>query len=1014
MKKSNTTSRIRKQIKYVICSLVVITFLGADLYAQNTGRVSGRVVEETTGEPLPGVNIVLQGTTQGTVSDMDGYYNILNIEPNDYNIVASMVGFARVIVEDVQVSMNENSVINFEMREEAIEGEEVTISAPREIVRLEQSQSRTLVRAEDLEAQAVSNLEEVLSTYPGISLTAGAGGTGLVIRGGNLNETDILVDGLSTRDMRTQQPNTTLNLTAINELEVISGGFTAEQGGIRSGMVNVRTKDGSMDSYEIVADLRMSPPQRKHFGPSPFSTEGPFWQVYAGPDAMTGVTQEMVNSGQYPFTWVGWNAFARSRLSDGNSASDVSPQEAYEIWKWQHRRVEYANKPDYILDFTLSGPMPVLPNRENRYLSRTSFMVSQRYDNMQLAYPLSRKNSIGSSTLLKLTTRLGGGRRLAINAGYLARLGVGSGWYGTATGIVDGTRQGTSYARNALQRDGMWNTAAVNPVDTRHFRAGVQYNHAISDRTFYEVGTEYTQYSTKQEPTTFIDPDLCIKIIAGQCYDETPFGYLSSDVGNTGEQYDILGDFLMSGGGRGRDNSNYYTAAASFTMTSQITRNHQLKGGADFEYALYRERQEVNHGESTTPREQSPHLWTYFDSSPINASAFFLDRIEYGQMIANVGVRADIMDYGERAYTLDPDVVFGQKPYSTSVYQDSTDKAFLSFEHLQYGDNVRKMYISPRLGVSHPITTSSKVFFNYGHFYQPPVLDNLYTVTPSGSGATIPNLEAEWPKTISYELGFEVGLMDNYLISFTGYYKDVTNQLSRQEIVSRNRDQIIRTWENNSYADIRGVEMRLQKMTGRWFRGWGSLEYSTRSTGNTGFRYIYENPLLARDQRESTGQSRSIPRPSVNANLIFTTPTDFGPQIVNQNPLGGWRLTIRQSWSDGGDYLWNPEARVGDRLYVEQIDYWNTDAQLNKTFRVAGSAIGFFAQITNLTNYRGFPNAQNSIIYRESLRFPFYSGERQGNDKWGDWDKDHIELGYHTWNRFINPRHFTFGIRMQM
>jgi hypothetical protein len=65
--------------------------------------------------------------------------------------------------------------------------------------------------------------------------------------------------------------------------------------------------------------------------------------------------------------------------------------------------------------------------------------------------------------------------------------------------------------------------------------------------------------------------------------------------------------------------------------------------------------------------------------------------------------------------------------------------------------------------------------------------------------------------------------------------------------------------------------------------------------------------------------------------------------------------------------------------------------------------VGLFVQVTNLTNYRGFPNPQNMIRYRESLRFPWYQGERQGNDRWGEWNKDHIDLGYHTWNQFINP-----------
>ncbi len=975
--------------------------LQSSVYAQRTGTVTGRVTEAETEEPLVGANVVLKGTTIGAVTDEEGFYYIVNISPGTYDVAASMIGFATRIVENVDVHLNESRTIHFEMQEQTIEGEEIVVTASPETVKLDVSSSRTLITAKNLESAPVSNFEEVMSIYPGISLTAGAEGTGLVIRGGNINETNIVVDGLSTRDMRTQQPNTTLNLTAIRELELLSGGFTAEHGGIRSGMVNIVTRDGSMDRYDAIVDFRLSPPQQKHFGPSPYSTEGPFWQVYAGPDAMTGVTQDMVDDGKYPFEFIGWNEFARQRLADGNEETDMTPQEALEVWKWQHRPREYAKRPDYILDMTVSGPAPILP--------KTTFMASQRIDDLQLAYPLSRDNSVSSSTLLKLTTQLGGGRKLSINGGYLEKHGVGANMYSTSIGIIDGTRQGTSYARNALGWTNLWQDAALNPISVKHIRSGVQYNHALSSHTFYEIGAEFTKYRTRQEPQGVRDT-TCIKEIGGRCFDEAPFGYVSSEIGRISETYDILNEFLMSGGGRGRDNSSYWTLGGAFSITSQLNRMSQVKAGLDVEFAKYRERREINHEASTHSFEERPHYWTFFNAAPINASAFVQNRLDFRGMIANVGLRADYMWYGERAYDLDSDLIFNELPYSLAEFREND----LSFEHLQTGPMVAKLYLSPRLGISHPITTSSKVYFNYGHFYQPPVLDHLYTVRPQSRGAIVPNLEAAWPRTISYELGFEVGVRQNLLVTFSGYYKDVQNQLSRQNIVSRDGDNDIATFENNSYADIRGIEMRIQKVAGRWFQGWGALEYSTRSTGFTGFRYVFEDPLRARDQRETINQQRQDPRPSITANLTFTTPDDFGPRVLGARLIGGWRLNVNQSWSDGGEHLMNPDARVGDRRYVPVIDYWNTDVQLSKTIRLAGSSVGVFAQVTNLTNYRGFPNAQNSIRYQESLRFPWHQGDRKGDDRWGDWDKDHIDLGYHTWNQFINPRRITLGMRTNL
>ena len=197
-----------------------------------------------------------------------------------------------------------------------------------------------------------------------------------------------VIDGLSTRNERNQQPLTTISLTAIKEIEVLTGGFNAEYGDIRSGMISVITKEGSLDRYSVNADLRVSPPARKHFGASPFSVDGPFWRTYAGKDAFTGVTQKMVDDGQYPFTFVGWNEVARQFAADPDPGNDVTPQEALEIWKWQHRIRKYADKPDYIGDVSISGPIPK---------TGIAFLASQRYEDLQLIYLLS-ENSIGSTT----------------------------------------------------------------------------------------------------------------------------------------------------------------------------------------------------------------------------------------------------------------------------------------------------------------------------------------------------------------------------------------------------------------------------------------------------------------------------------------------------------------------------------------------------------------------------------------------------------------------------------------
>ncbi len=987
-------------LSLLMCMLLLVFGPSEDARGQGVGRISGRIIDQETNQPLIGVNVLLVGTTLGAATDLQGHFFIINIPPGTYTLRVSMVGYATQVIENARVHLNESLTLDFEMAIEAILGEEVIVTAERPAVKLDVSSSRNVLTVESVEASAVSSFEEILQMLPGIGLTAGADGSGLIIRGGNLNETDIVIDGLSTRDRRTQQPNTTINLTAINEVEILSGGFNAEYGNIRSGMINVVTKEGQLDRYRIALDVRVSPPQQKHFGPSPYSIDGPFWKVYSGTDAMTGVTEEMVAQGLYPFSFVGWNEISRQRLADGNPDTDMTPQELLELWKWQHRNRPYANKPDYVFDGTISGKIP---------MTSIAFMASQRYEDLQLAYPFSRNNSVASSSLVKLTSRPSSAIKLNINNAYNVSKGVSSGIYSTSYGMITGTRQGTQFARNTNYWTYLWNDAAYNPIETRQYRGGVALNHVLSPSTFYEVMVEYTDYRTEQKPIGLRDTS-CVRVIGSRCYDEAPFGYVSSEIGRISEQWDVLGEFLMSGGGRGQDHSRYWGIGMSAFIVSQLNRYNQFQTGFEIEFAEHRERREINHEATSHPYEDRPHYWTYYNASPVSAAAYIQNRLDYRDMIANFGVRIDYMHPRTNALNLDPDFIFEYLPYTLAHFREND----LSYDDLALSKRVYKLYISPRLGISHPLTRQSKVFFNYGHFYQPPVIDQLYNIKPATRGATIPNIVLEWPKTISYEAGFEVSPSSSYLVTFTGYYKDVTNQLSIQNIVSWDQDNDITTWANNSYADIRGIELRLQKQYGDWWFGWLALEYSARSTGYTGMRYIYEDPLKAREQREAIAQTRSEPVPSISANLTFRTPEEFGPNVFGFRILGGWRLNVWQQWSDGGKMLMNPLDNYRQHNYAEVIDYLNTDINLSKDLIVGSARVGLYMQITNLFNYKGIPNPQYWFRYIDSLKFPWLTGDRKGNDKIGDYKQDYIDLGYHTWNQWINPRHISFGLKVQL
>jgi len=86
-----------KQAKVIFSAVLLAVLYAGTLNAQNEGKLSGTVKDETTGEALYGATIIISGTPLGGSSGMDGSYYILNISPGKYDVIVSMVGYGKTI-----------------------------------------------------------------------------------------------------------------------------------------------------------------------------------------------------------------------------------------------------------------------------------------------------------------------------------------------------------------------------------------------------------------------------------------------------------------------------------------------------------------------------------------------------------------------------------------------------------------------------------------------------------------------------------------------------------------------------------------------------------------------------------------------------------------------------------------------------------------------------------------------------------------------------------------------------
>src|SRR6056297_2482961 len=137
---------MRKILQILCCLTMTVTIAFAGTY----GKIMGRVVNDETGKPLVGANIMVEGTTLGSFTDDDGHYVILNVTPGTYNIVASMVGFSRTVLEGVRVRIDLTSKANFSLREQVIGLDEVVVTAKTEVVKVDVASSQTDISGDEI------------------------------------------------------------------------------------------------------------------------------------------------------------------------------------------------------------------------------------------------------------------------------------------------------------------------------------------------------------------------------------------------------------------------------------------------------------------------------------------------------------------------------------------------------------------------------------------------------------------------------------------------------------------------------------------------------------------------------------------------------------------------------------------------------------------------------------------------------------------------------------------------
>lgn len=874
--------------------------------AGTTGKIVGKVTEVKTQSPLPGANVVIVGTSMGAATDLEGDYYIINVPPGNYSVTVSMMGYKTVTKTSVNVSVDHTTRIDFQMEETVIEtGEAVTITAERPLVERDETSTRHYVEAREIAARPTSQLTQILTTLPGIDQIGGE----LTVRRGTLDQVAFIIDGMRARNPLDFQPYTSVNLSAIRELEIITGGFNAEYGEAQSGVFNIVTKEGS-ERLEGYTEFRWTPPGKHHWGTEFYDYSTPrYWENTHARHLQWWI--------DHPDQWVDPNGVA------GNDPRSVwTPEQAYAGYMQTHQPLtDYTDRSGYQGEASLGGPLPV----KNLF-----FFISGKY---RTAPPITgnsfRKMGSWVDATAKLSYHLRPNMKLMFSS-----------FFGSAN---------TNWGMEAMGPD--WVSlenkyAYVDFPGYPKYRINGQtlkLTHTLSKDSFYEayLSRGFTYRSQSVFPN---DPDgwetgaaIADRLRAvDENGNAIPGGY-SNLIGlhTTGYYY------------RGRDRDADITLSADYI--SQINKNWQIKTGGDFTYY-------------TLDRFQQAKAYNIIEERvyhPYEGNGYFQNKLEFQGLIMNLGLRYDFYDPNDVIY-LDPfdpfDLIAAAQ--ENRAPNPKTEPTSISGQ------------LSPRIGISHPISEKAVLHFSYGHFFQRASFGNYgegfggeggevtgilnsYVTNPT-FGDSVPynlgNRKLKPQKTVAYEVGIERNF-GGLVADVTAFYKDYSNSVRTVQVFMTDGTSYLTTG-NSDYADAKGIEIQIRKPLSGYWGGYLNYTWTTGIFGRSGDPDVIAAPgsdiQTGVDPTRGIGDAILYDPPRLKFGVTLATPAKFSP----------WRGLLSNIELALDYQVYYPHKQIPDHNFVEGGRAFirppdkNGDLRLRKEFDLKSLHPTLFVEIHNVFNQK--------------------------------------------------------------
>lgn len=869
--------------------LLLTLFLVSSLtFAQQKGNLSGHVADASTGEELPGVNVILKGTYYGAATDINGNFSIKDISVGTYNLQISLIGYKTVEYTAVKIEPNKTKTFDIKLEETVLTlDKDVVVIGEKPLMDPEETQSKRTISKEEIDDLIVENIENIVTQQAGVVTD---NRNEVHIRGGRSYENAFLIDGVSVQDPISGTGfGLQLSASSIEQVEVITGGFNAEFGQATSGIVNVKTREGK-DRYTGSLTYK-----RDHLG------NNSSFHVFnvdvieanlSGPEPLTSYLLPAIGL-DIPGVLTFFGSFY-SGFTDGITQGFYKPT---------------ANQ----LYSSTFGGTRFAPRAENNWfwLLKFSYLYSPT---LKFNYSFNQSVNINQNS-----------QSLQSNLEFVE---PSPGYQYTFQNILDNAN---TFTHNNI----FHNFNVTHTLNSATFYE-VKFNYFFTNLRADANGRDWNLYS---EPIDFVNFPIQYFNIDSDTVGVIP-GDGFWDVGNPFTWHDhYLEEFSFRG-----------------DITSFFDELNKFKAGFNFRF------QEMQVSDIYRPWVGELGLNNdVYKVYPALGSFYAQDNINFGGMILNFGLRLDYWFPGKLVddAVADSNVITIPDDVRNRYYEDT---------FAWFGDRRFKARLSPRLGISHPISDFQTLFFSYGHFSKWPRPQFVYAkLSPLNAQSSFqrfgnPNLNPE--TTVAYELGLKTQFTPDDVLTVTAYYKDIFDYVSTRtaRITSaRYATQSFITYVNTDYARSRGIEFEFRKRIGKWFNGNATFSYAI-VTGKSSS--ADEGVLVLRGDLDESikEQFMSWDRP-ITATLSANFFVEKGTFGFAEGILDDWSLYFRMFYQSGKRYtpavftgFVDEEGRkdyefVQDERYGEIGDDWfYIDMNFEKYFNISSMQFSLFVEVSNLLN----------------------------------------------------------------